>query len=290
MTQDLDPLETALARLDPAVDAPPTPGSSRYESILEHAMTATPSTPTSVSPDAHRHPRRRVLFAAAAAIVVALAVGIAVAGPGSDPAPASAAEALAQAAETTGKATTLRVHATYERPDSTNRVTAEANGADYAISSEATFRDGRTERESTVVIGDTVWEDGTKRTGVPSEERNAAFAPSSAAVVDAVLAGSTIEDLGDDDVREVTTRHLRATLTPTSRAALAALSPSQVAMFELEYPDGVDTVDLWIADDLIRRIELTVDEGSGAEGEATRNKASIEFTDFGADITVRPPD
>lgn len=290
MTEDRDPLLDHLAALAP-VDAPPEPGSSRHHSILEHAMhsTADPDAPIlpADAPQAGR-PRRLRLLIAAAAAVVALVVGIVVAGAVSDPAPASASEALAEAAAMTGKVETLRILAVYERSGSTNRVTAEADGTDYAISSTATFADGTEEHESTVVIGDTVWEEGGKRTA-PPDERNAAFAPSSAAVVDAVLDGSELEDLGDEDVRGTTSRHIRATLTQRSRAALASLSPSQVAMFELEYPDGVDTVDLWIADDLIRRIELTVDEGSGAEGEPQQNRATIEFYDFGADIDIRPP-
>lgn len=293
----------ALTSLDPAAaDAPPLPGSPRHLSILEHAMTTTDPADPSTSPDApepdpaepvrlgppHRS-RRRLAFALAAAAVVATVVGIAVVAPGSEPTPASASVALARAADATADATTLRVAATYERSGSTSQVTVEGDGSDYRIEAVGTFDDGREEGETTVVIGDTVWEDGTKRTGVPPEERNAAFAPSSAAVVDAILDGSTLEDLGDSEVRGEPARHIRATLTPASRAALAALSPSQVAMFELEYPGDVETVDLWVADDLIRRIVVEVDWGTGEDGEPQSNVATIEFYDFGADIEITPP-
>lgn len=288
MTEELDPLLADLARLAPAIDAPPEPGSSRHDSILEHAMTATQTVPDPPTIE-RRRPRRRLVVALSAAAVVALITGIVVAGLGSDPAPASASEALATAAATTGDATTLRIRGTYERPGSTDRITAEADGTDYAITSVGTYADGHEEQGSIVAIGDTVWEDGAKRTDVPPEERNAAFAPSSAAVVEALLDGSTLQDLGDEDLDGVSARHIRATLTDRSRAALRALSPSQVAMFELEYPDGVDTVDVWIADDLIRKIELTVDEGGGEGGEPQQNHATIEFSDFGADITIAPP-
>ncbi|MEO6988032.1 MAG: hypothetical protein ABI239_05220, partial [Aquihabitans sp.] len=119
--------------------------------------------------------------------------------------------------------------------------------------------------------------------------RNAAYAPSSEAVVAAILDGSTLEDLGDDVVRGVSARHIRATLTAKSRQALLALSPSQVAMFELEYPDAVDSLDLWVSDDLIRRISVTVDDGPGSDGEPSLKAISIDFYDFGAEIEITAP-
>lgn len=286
----------ALAALDPAAGDPPPPtGSSRHLAILEHAMSIDRSAPeapsTSTTADgAQRRPRRLGALALAAAAVVAVVVGLVVVAPGTDPEPASASVALADAAEGTGDATTLRVSAVYERPDgATKRLEAEADGADYRIRSEATYADGHEESETTVVIGDTVWEDGQERTGVPPEERNAAFAPSSAAVVEAILDGSTLEELGEEDVRGTTARHLRATLTPRSRSALAALSPSQVAMFELEYPENVEAIDLWIADDLIRRIRIELDQGVGEDGAPQQELVTIEFYDFGADIEIAPP-
>lgn len=285
----------ALAALDPtAADSPPVPGSTRYLSMLENAMTRTTDLvptddPTSEDNRVTRTRRPRGLaIALAAAAVVALIVGIVVVGPGSDPAPASAAEALAQAAETTGDATTLRAEATYERPDSTSRLTVDVDGTDFRMETHSTNADGHEERARTVVIGNTVWDEDGKRTA-PSEELNAPYAPSSEAVVNSIIDGSTLEDLGNDDVRGISARHIRATLTPTSRLALSALSPSQVAMFELEYPDDVDTLDLWIADDLIRRIRVPVNEGTDPSGEPQTKVATIEFYDFGADITIAPP-
>ncbi|HRW39698.1 MAG: hypothetical protein KDB04_01915 [Acidimicrobiales bacterium] len=288
-------LHDALAALDPvAGDPPPPAGSTRHLAILELAMATAPTTaeapPASTTPDRAEHrPRRHLALALAAAAVVAVVVGLVVVAPGTDPEPASASVALADAAHGTGDATTLRITAVYERPGSTNRLEAEADGANYRIRSEATYADGHEESATTVVIGDTVWEDGEERTGVPPEERNAAFASSSAAVVEAILDGSTLEELGEEDVQGTTARHLRATLTPQSRAALAALSPSRVAMFELEYPEHVDAIDLWIADDLIRRIQVELDQGVGEDGVEQQERATIEFYDFGADIEITPP-
>ena len=321
----LDPddrsFDDALAALDPAAGATaPVPGSTRFDSILEHAMRTDATDATHADPDTgapadadptvtdpaqadpmlgqpvdavgspRRRSRRRLGLVLAAAAAVLAIVAVVVAGPGSDPEPASATEALTRAADGTADATTMRVAATYERAGSVNRIAAEADGADYRIESRATFDDPAQppEEETTVVIGDTVWEDGTSRTA-PPEERNAAYAPSSAAVVGAILDGSELEDRGEQDVRGTPTRHIRATLTDRARAALAALSPSQVAMFELEYPQGVDQIDLWVTDDLIRRIRVVVDQGQGADGRPQQDVADIEFYDFGADITITPP-
>ena len=289
-----DALIGALAALDPTTaDRPPVPGSTRYLSILEVAISRVPeltqadaATGTNEVAGHRRH--RRLAASVAAAAIVALAVGIAVVAPGSDPAPASAAKALAKAAETTGEVTAIRVEATYERPGTTNRLVAEVNGTDQRIKAIVTNADGSEERATIVVIDDTIWEDGAKRTAVP-EELNAAYAPSSVAVVEAILDGSTLEDLGDEDVRGQSARHIRATLTPASRSALSALSPSQVAMFELEYPEAVNTLDVWIADDLIRRIVVTIEADGGNNGEPSTNVATVEFYDFGADISISAP-
>jgi len=54
-------------------------------------------------------------------------------------------------------------------------------------------------------------------------------------------------------------------------------------MFELENPQGVTSLDVWVADDLIRRVALTF-----AEGDAV-GSTEIDFSDFGADISVEPP-
>lgn len=289
-----DALIHALAAWDPTTaDAPPVPGSTRYLSILDSAMSRIPQIAEADSAfgtneAAGRRRHRSLAIAASAAAIVALVVGIAVVAPGSEPAPASAATALAQAAETTGDVNTIRIEATYERPGSTNKLIAKANGTDQRIEAVITNADGSEERATIVVIGNTIWENGAKRTAAP-EELNAAYAPSSEAVVEALLDGSTLEDLGDDDVRGKPARHIRATLTPASRSALSALSPNQVAMFELEYPESVNTLDVWIADDLIRRIIVTTESDDGESSEPSTNKATIEFYDFGADISISPP-
>ncbi|HTO00943.1 MAG TPA: hypothetical protein VL068_09740, partial [Microthrixaceae bacterium] len=49
--------------------------------------------------------------------------------------------------------------------------------------------------------------------------------------------------------------------------------------FELEYPDQVDAISIWIADGLIRQIETT-------QGQATIRTI---FTNFNGDISVNAP-
>ena len=98
----------------------------------------------------------------------------------------------------------------------------------------------------------------------------------------AALTGSDVTDLGTETVRGHDAQHYRIKLTSRSTPALQALDPSALSRFELEYPDGVVGLDVWVADDLIHRIAVRSDWESG-EG------STIEFYDFGADITIRPP-
>lgn len=290
MTDPDDELLTELTRLDPTHhDGPPAPGSTRHHSILEHAMT------TTAPVERPRRPARRTVLALGAAAAVVAAIGIAVlVEPGQDPTPASATEVLTSAATTTGDASTLRAAGTYDHGGGhVNTLTSDIDGADYTLSSTTTGPDGSSD-ERTVVIGDQVWEDEgpggafLQRTA-PPEERNAPFAESSEAVVKAALAGSEVTDLGTEEVRGQETTHYRIALTPRSISALAELTPSQLARFELENPGGVDHLDVWVSDDLIRRIQVVTSSvvmGSDHQLPAT---ATIEFFDFGADIAITPP-
>lgn len=294
-----DPVLVALAALDPGLaDAPPARGSARHHSILEHAMTITSTTTTTV-PDherpagmdptrAIRSPRRRLALLAAAAALLAVIVGaVVVLEPWRQATPASARQVLRSAATATGDVASLRAAGTYDLGTGVViKMTSEIDGADYSSTFRSTgLPDADPGGDSTTRIGDTRWEtDGgrtTKRT-VPPEEGNAPFPESSEAVVKAALVGSKVTDLGIEDVRSQEVTHYRIQLTPASTEALAKLTPSQLARFELEYPQDVASLDVWVADDLIRRISVRSD----SEGVGT---STIEFYDFGSDITIRPP-
>lgn len=71
----------------------------------------------------------------------------------------------------------------------------------------------------------------------------------------------------------------RLSLTGAARDALAALPAGQTAWFELEHPEEVSSIDVWVAGDLIHRI--TVDQGP--------RDATVEFFDFGRPVEITAP-
>jgi hypothetical protein len=266
---DRDPLLDALARLDPTIgDPPPPPGSDRHRLILEHAMSATATAPG-------RRTRRRLVTLAGAGIAAAVIalVAVTVAGaPGDRPDPVAA---LTVAAETTGDVDTLRALAVYEDDGGRRTLDVDVDGRDYHL---------RSGTEWTITIGDQQWSDeDAEPMTVPDDLRNVPFPEASEAVLDAALEGATVTVLGDEDVRGVEATHYRIELGASGVAALSALAPNQVAMFELEYVEAVTSLDVWVADDLIRRIRHTSDASQG------NPEVTIEFYDFGADITIEPP-
>lgn len=77
----------------------------------------------------------------------------------------------------------------------------------------------------------------------------------------------------------VTTTRYDIQLTETSVAALLALKPNELAWFELEYPDDVRTLSVWVADDLVHQVEIT------QRDQVTRTR----FFNFGAGMIITPP-
>lgn len=312
MTNDEEALN-ALADLDPAqADPPPASGSPRHRQILERAMSDQlsntnpnpqrsepteraggtdgpgPASPIAATTARGRPHRARWLALAGAAAVVSVIVGVIVL---AEPdRPVTPVAALTAAATKTGQVTTLRLSGTDdaggENPRTT--VTGEIDGADYTTRFVDTDpQTGERSTSRTTVIGNRRWDTGTDgQTTVktePSAQRNAPYPSSSEVVVKAALKGATVTDLGKEEVRGTETTHYRIALGPSGIRALGELTPSQLARFELEYPQGVADLDVWVADDLIRRIHVRQkDEFNGTE-------TITEFYDFGADITIRPP-
>ncbi len=276
---DDDVLLHELTGLDPAAgDTPPARGSNRYHSILETAMT--PQTLTATAPSLVPPIRRgRRQAAGAVAAAVALLAGVGVFRPGSE---LSAAATVQRAADAMVSVDSLRAEVTRLDADGVvmDRAVAELSEGDMATF--VAFGDGELQA-GFAVIGDTVYEvvDGTV---IPrprgSNDFLAPFDDSSAAVVDRGLVGAQVDEVGSAEVRGLATDHYRITLADESRDALASLSPAELAWFELEYPDEVEALDVWIADDLVRRIRVVNLDGS---------VAVTEFWDLGEDITVLPP-
>jgi hypothetical protein len=273
------PDDEVLAALDPTLrDAPPAPGSPRYQAILERAMTQTLSTaPTSFQPAPAK--RRWKGWTAAAAGLAAAAVAAVMVLPGQTP---SAAAAVLTASDKTAKATTGRAQVvnTGDGAGTSSTANAEFNGADVRIVYPAHANGTMIvtmlgDKRITSTPGGAI----TNEVTVPPSERFTPFARSAADVVRAALSSAaSVQKIGTEKVRGAEATHYRVKLTATSRAALGKLSPSETFWFDLEAPGDVATVDVWVADDLIRRVKVAGDRNS-----------TTEFWDFGSRIEVKRP-
>lgn len=295
--------EHFLTLLDPVrIDPAPVRGSTRYQSIQERAMTLThPSTETNTAPQHSASPlgpkspngrrgtvrlgspqgRRLVLVGAAAAVVLAIVSVLTLV---QSPQP-SAAATIQKAATATGDVSRFRGHVTKEGGDQTgsSEGTAEVDGSRYRFSYDGD--DGPTVQ---TLIGDTVWETvAGKTTSQPYDAVGngslAPFASSSEAVVHASLADSSIRNAGVEQVGSVEATHYEIRPSDTTRAALGDLTPSVLAWFELEYPESVTQIDVWVTENLIRRIRVAAREAGSVTSSTT------DFFDFGADIHIEPP-
>ena len=309
-----DELGALIGSLDPTrTDAPPARGSTRYHSILETAMSSQttdshtngnhtndghtsdghaaepdPSGDGSVSLDPHRHDARRsgpgrwLLGVAAAALVVGAVGGAVLLRSNDDSTPA---DTTTSAPPTTvpEEIISLRGEVTITPTDDsgTTRSTLLVNGNDRETTSTRTYPDGHTESATRVLIGGTQYEtiDGvTTRRSVPVEEPTP-FSMSSAMVVKALRGNSTVVDERDVDWDGGTATRLELAPTPQLSPALSRLPADVLAWFELEYPAEVESVTLWVTDQVVRRIEITT----------AQLVARTTFSDFNGDIEVVAP-
>lgn len=289
MTAKDDELLTALADTDPArLDPPPATGSKRYESILEAAMKSA-SIPYLEDRTPARTNRSRRLARpvsrwaplAAVAVIVLVAITFVVLRPGHE---SSASAAVLAAAEKTAGVQSLRATLSVEHANGSISTThGEMSGSDAHIETESVTSDGTVYRESIVVIGDQIWEgrgsDTMSVSTLGPKGRLAGFADSCEAILTAALQAKEVRTEGSERIRGSEATHYRIVLDPASRAALAELSPSELAYFELEYPAHVETIDVWVADGLVHRIVVDGDLGT----------ATVDFFDFNADISITPP-
>jgi hypothetical protein len=111
----------------------------------------------------------------------------------------------------------------------------------------------------------------------------APFGEASAAVIDAALEGSDVEKIGTEDVRGVETTHHHVHIAEAGQSALAGLPRSFLGWFDLYFDEdhiaGDMTLDIWTADDMIRRFGVTSAAGS----------MTADYFDFNADIAITPP-
>lgn len=276
-----------VGSLDPTRNEnPPARGSDRYRSILESAMltdTAMPiaeTAPTSRRP-AQRHQRRSWrLVAGIAAATLAATGGFVLLRPSDEP---TAQAAVSSAANAMGAITSLEGELISLEPgvsEGTTRI--RVDGDDVEISGETRYTDGRVERATLTVVGGTVYEtiEG-ETTSAPRgpNDRLAPFGQSSEAVISAALEHSEVTERGEEIVTGVATTRYDLELTDASIVALSALTVHELAWFELEYPDSVRTLSVWVADDLVHQIEIA------HRDQVTRTR----FFNFNGDITITAP-
>ena len=289
----------SLRRLDPTRhDVPPAPGSPRYERILEAAMTTTSEAPTAAQSPVNdlaavrdRRARRGWAAGAAGLVAAAAAAVVAISGQGASEPPApvalSAHSLVSKAVDATAGNTSMRATIRSGGGKVERISEAQADGGDMSVVTRTTGAaegsDGS--KGHLVVVGDTMWEwrDGEKPTGKKSDGGLVPFGAASKNVLDAALSGNTVNDTGTKEtLRGVGATRYQITVTDTARKALTALKPEQLAWFELESPESVKAIDVWVGDDgLVHRIEVKNTDGV--------HHTSTEFHDFGADITITPP-
>jgi hypothetical protein len=106
-------------------------------------------------------------------------------------------------------------------------------------------------------------------------------------------ASDEIEELGTDEVRDVSTTHMRVTVD--TGAAIEQADPSireqlrsyaEATGLPETYP-----MELWIDDDgLVRRIRTVLDvDGPGGEADGVTQQTTLELFDFGVSLDLEPP-
>lgn len=271
---------TELRRLDPAQrDAPPAPGSARYDTILERAMSLQTADTNTITPVQRTTRSRRWMTWAAAGTGVAASVLTTVVVLGGDNTSASAA--VRTAAERIENVVTLRGTTHDEiKTGGASDTTIEANGADMKLVEHDGIGTITTTIVSGIVYESTSDSDGTphKNTG-PNEHALAPFAEATGNVVQAALHGADVTDKGTEQVRGADATHYQVKLTAASRRALDALPAGQTAWFELEHAEQITSIDIWTAGDLIRRIAVDQPE----------RRTMTEYYDFGQPVTITKP-
>lgn len=104
-------------------------------------------------------------------------------------------------------------------------------------------------------------------------------------------ANADITEIGTEDVRGVSTTHLRAIVDLAELNA--AISDEERATLERDLGDldvAAFPIDFWVGDDgLIRRYSMNIDQAADA-GEGPSNATVVfEFFDYGADISIEAP-
>lgn len=230
--------------------------------------------------EARRSSRPRFALAAMAAVTLAVcAVGASILW---IDAPSAHAE-VSDAAAALGEMHSLEGERLITSPDTVGRSAIAVSGSDYQVRSEATYADGHVEASDRTVIGNQVFEssgDGTQVSTIEPSQRNAPFGEASAAVVRAATTGAAVTRSESAEVDGLPATRYEVAVGGTATEALAELPPSVLAWFDLENPEQVESMTLWVADGIIRQVEL-------ASLDATTR---TQFFNFNGDIEITKPE
>lgn len=230
--------------------------------------------------EAHWSSRPRFAFAAMAAVTLAAcAVGASILW---IDAPTAHAE-VSDAAAALGEVHSLEGERLITSPDVVGRSAIAVSGSDYQVRSEAIYADGHVEASDRTVIGDRVFEssgDGTEVSTIEQPQRNAPFGEASAAVVKAATTGAAVTRSGSAEVDGIASTRYEVAVGGKATDALAELPPSVLAWFDLENPERVESMTLWVADGIIHQVELA------SQVATTRTR----FFNFNGDVEIAKPE
>jgi hypothetical protein len=281
--------------------APPAPGSTRYQRILEAAMTTNTINLEPVETRSPKPRRRWSGWTAAVGVAASLiAVGVVVLQRPADPVdvePPAAAMRLAADRVTEVRSVRFRTGPEPLGPGLSWSETEVSGGNIH----RSFWRHGDTRPGSQLTrVGDDVYltdEDGKVTKDDYTSPRDptmeytilkfAPFTRSAGRVIAAAAGDPTLAELGDETVAGRNTRHFRISLVERSTAtepvpSIVKLPPAELAWFELDGIDayGTVTVDFWVSDDhLIRRVGISHSSGNVA----------LDFYDFNEPFTIQAP-
>ncbi len=287
MASDDSKFRELVTALDPIGDErPPSPGSDRYLKILENAMHADIEATTDLSDGTStekdrfsRHRRTRRRFTAAAAAVLVIAAAALVAQSANAP---NAQATVSEAARALAEITSLEAKLTATSPHQQSTSHLRVNGDNFEIKDSTTYADGHSEASTTTVVDGVRYEEiegEITRSPTRTGDRLTPFGSASEAVISAAMTGASVIDAGSERVGSADSTRFDVKLSEASVAALSALSPSELAWFELEYPDQVDSISIWIGDGVIRQV--TIGQGDSV--------TKLTYSSFNSDITISAP-
>lgn len=229
-------------------------------------------------PSTGRPTRRRALTAAAAVIVlIASATVLATRTP--------SAEAVVRSASTDLRTTrSLKAQLARTTTAGKSATSLVAAGDTFHLRTSTQFTDGRSEASEQTYVDGYLYErvgETTTRTPAEPERLPAPFAQSSAAIIEAAATGADIAGVAATTRDGTAATRYDIALTPKSRRALSRLQPNQLAWFELENPDQVELLQLWIVDDEVREVR--------ARSDATALSITFQRPNTPSTITAPPP-